>query len=181
MFMFVRSKYGRAIRAIRDDEIAASASGINTSFYKVLTFAYSAFFAGIAGALYACANATLSTASFAFTNSGILNSTFVVVMVVLGGMGSMTGSVVAAVIMFLVNYEIKNGAWVASLPSSVSGIFEYPMLVYALVLIIVIMFRPKGIFGSYEFSLQNLIPDIKAAHAARAAEKKERKEAASHG
>ena len=181
MFMFVRSKYGRAIRAIRDDEIAASASGINTSFYKVLTFAYSAFFAGIAGALYACANATLSTASFAFTNSGILNSTFVVVMVVLGGMGSMTGSVVAAVIMFLVNYEIKNGAWVASLPSSVSGIFEYPMLVYALVLIIVIMFRPKGIFGSYEFSLQNLIPDIKATHAARAAEKKERKEAASHG
>ena len=181
MFMFVRSKYGRAIRAIRDDEIAASASGINTSFYKVLTFAYSAFFAGIAGALYACANATLSTASFAFTNSGILNSTFVVVMVVLGGMGSMTGSVVAAVIMFLVNYEIKNGAWVASLPSSVSGIFEYPMLVYALVLIIVIMFRPKGIFGSYEFSLQNFIPDIKAAHAARVAEKKERKEAASHG
>lgn len=116
MFMFVRSKYGRAIRAIRDDEIAASASGINTSFYKVLTFAYSAFFAGIAGALYACANATLSTASFAFSNSGILNSTFVVVMVVLGGMGSMTGSVVAAVIMFLVNYEIKNGAWVAALP-----------------------------------------------------------------
>ena len=57
MFMFVRSKYGRAIRAIRDDEIAASASGINTSFYKVFTFAYSAFFAGIAGALYACANA----------------------------------------------------------------------------------------------------------------------------
>ena len=180
MFMFVRSKYGRAIRAIRDDEIAASASGINTSFYKVFTFAYSAFFAGIAGALYACANATLSTASFAFTNGGILNSTFVVVMVVLGGMGSMTGSIVAAVIMFFVNYEIKNGAWVSALPAAVSGVFEYPMLVYALVLIIVIMFRPKGIFGSYEFSLQNLIPDIRAARAARAAAKAERKEAGSH-
>ena len=100
MFMFVRSKYGRAIRAIREDEIAASASGINTSFYKVFTFAYSAFFAGVAGALYACANATLSTASFAFSNGGILNSTFVVVMVVLGGMGSLTGSIVAAIIMF---------------------------------------------------------------------------------
>ena len=86
MFMFIRSKYGRAIKAIRDDEIAASASGINTSFYKVFTFAYSAFFAGVAGALYACANATLSTSSFAFANGGILNSTFVVVMVVLGGM-----------------------------------------------------------------------------------------------
>lgn len=181
MFMFVRSKYGRAIRAIRDDEIAASASGVNTSYYKVLTFAYSAFFAGVAGALYSCTNATLSTSSFAFTNGGILNSTFVVVMVVLGGMGSLTGSVVAATIMFFVNYQIKNGAWVEHLPASVSGVFEYPMLVYALVLIIVILFRPKGIFGSYEFSLQNLIPDIRQAIQRRKAAKAERKEAQIHG
>ena len=181
MFMFVRSKYGRAIRAIRDDEIAASASGVNTSYYKVLTFAYSAFFAGVAGALYSCTNATLSTSSFAFPNGGILNSTFVVVMVVLGGMGSLTGSVVAATIMFFVNYQIKNGAWVEHLPASVSGVFEYPMLVYALVLIIVILFRPKGIFGSYEFSLQNLIPDIRRARERRKAAKAERKEAQAHG
>ena len=181
MFMFVRSKYGRAIRAIRDDEIAASASGVNTSYYKVLTFAYSAFFAGVAGALYSCTNATLSTSSFAFTNGGILNSTFVVVMVVLGGMGSLTGSVVAATILFFVNYQIKNGAWVEHLPASVSGVFEYPMLVYALVLIIVILFRPKGIFGSYEFSLQNLIPDIRRARERRKAAKAERKEAQAHG
>ena len=181
MFMFVRSKYGRAIRAIRDDEIAASASGVNTSYYNVLTFAYSAFFAGVAGALYSCTNATLSTSSFAFTNGGILNSTFVVVMVVLGGMGSLTGSVVAATIMFFVNYQIKNGAWVEHLPASVSGVFEYPMLVYALVLIIVILFRPKGIFGSYEFSLQNLIPDIRRARERRKAAKAERKEAQAHG
>lgn len=181
MFMFVRSKYGRAIRAIRDDEIAASASGVNTSYYKVLTFAYSAFFAGVAGVLYSCTNATLSTSSFAFTNGGILNSTFVVVMVVLGGMGSLTGSVVAATIMFFVNYQIKNGAWVEHLPASVSGVFEYPMLVYALVLIIVILFRPKGIFGSYEFSLQNLIPDIRRARERRKAAKAERKEAQAHG
>ena len=180
MFMFIRSKYGRAIKAIRDDEIAASASGINTSYYKVFTFAYSAFFAGIAGALYACANATLSTSSFAFTNGGILNSTFVVVMVVLGGMGSITGSVVAAVIMFLVNYQIKNGAWVALLPASVQGVFQYPMLVYAIVLIIIIVFRPKGIFGAYEFSLRNLPADLKASRARRAAEKAERKEAGVH-
>ena len=181
MFMFIRSKYGRAIKAIRDDEIAASASGINTAKFKVMTFAYSAFFAGVAGALYACTNATLSTSSFAFTNGGILNSTFVVVMVVLGGMGSLTGSVIAAVIMFLINYEIKNGQWVSALPASLSGIFEYPMLVYALVLIIVILFRPKGIFGSYEFSLQNLIPDIRQAIQRRKAAKAERKEAQAHG
>ena len=177
MFMFVRSKYGRAIRAIRDDEIAASASGVNTSRYKVLTFAYSAFFAGVAGALYACTNATLSTSSFAFTNGGILNSTFVVVMVVLGGMGSLTGSAVAAAIMFFVNYQIKNGAWVEARPASVRSVFEYPMLVYALVLIIVILFRPKGIFGTYEFSLQNLIPDLRRAIERRKAAKAERKEA----
>ena len=181
MFMFIRSKYGRAIKAIRDDEIAASASGINTSYYKVFTFAYSAFFAGIAGALYACANATLSTSSFAFTNGGILNSTFVVVMVVLGGMGSITGSVVAAVIMFLVNYQIKNGSWVTALPTSVQGIFEYPMLVYAIVLIVVILFRPKGIFGTYEFSLMNLRRDMKASLARKSAERAERKGAKSHG
>ncbi len=180
MFMFIRSKYGRAIRAIRDDEIAASASGVNVSKFKVLTFAYSAFFAGIAGALYACTNATLSTSSFAFTNGGILNSTFVVVMVVLGGMGSLTGSAVAAAIMFFVNYQIKNGSWVAALPSAVRGAFEYPMLVYALILIVVIMFRPKGIFGSYEFSLSNLIPDIRKAIAGKKAARAERKETTSN-
>ena len=181
MLMFVRSKYGRAIRAIRDDEIAAAASGINTSYYKVLTFAYSAFFAGVAGALYSCANATLSTSSFAFTNGGILNSTFIVVMVVLGGMGSITGSVTAAVIMFFINYQIKNGSWVSSLPAAVQAVFQYPMLVYAIVLIVVIMFRPRGIFGSYEFSLINLKKDLKAAMERRAAAKAERKEAKSNG
>ena len=180
MFMFIRSKYGRAIRAIRDDEIAASASGINTSFYKIMTFSYSAFFAGVAGALYACANATLSTSSFAFSNGGILNSTFIVVMVVLGGMGSLTGSIVAAVIMFLVNYQIKNGTWVTALPAAVQGVFQYPMLVYAIVLIVVIMFRPKGIFGSYEFSLINLGRDLKAVRLRKAAERAERKEAKAH-
>ena len=153
MFMFIRSKYGRAVRAIRDDEIAAAASGINTGYYKVLTFAFSAFFAGVAGALYACCNASLSTVSFSFTNGSILNSTFVVVMVVLGGMGSLTGSVVSAVVMFLLNYQIANGAWVDALPGFIQGAFTYPMLVYAVVLIVIIMFRPKGIFGAYEFSL----------------------------
>ena len=180
MFMFVRSKYGRAIRAIRDDEIAASASGINTSFYKVFTFSYSAFFAGVAGALYACSNATLSTASFAFANGGILNSTFVVVMVVLGGMGSLTGSIVSAIIMFFVNYQIKNGLWVKILPMWMQNIFAFPMLVYAVVLVIVIMFRPKGIFGTYELSLRNFFSDMRKHRQARLAQKQESKEVLSH-
>ena len=180
MFMFVRSKYGRAIRAIREDEIAASASGINTSYYKVFTFAYSAFFAGVAGALYACSNATLSTSSFAFSNGGILNSTFIVVMVVLGGMGSLTGSIVSAIIMFFVNYQIKNGLWVKVLPMWMQNVFAFPMLVYAIVLVIVIMFRPKGIFGTYELSLRNFFSDLKKQRQRRLAQRQESKEGLSH-
>ncbi|MCD7920653.1 MAG: branched-chain amino acid ABC transporter permease [Clostridiales bacterium] len=153
MLLFVRSKYGRAIRAIRDNEIAASTSGINVSYYKVLTFTISAFFAGITGALYACCNAALATTSFAFTNGSILNSVFIVVMVVVGGMGSMTGSAIAAVVLFLLNYTIKNGAWVSALPSILQNVFTYPMLVYSIALIIVILFRPRGIMGSREFAL----------------------------
>lgn len=178
MFMFIRSKYGRAIRAIRNDEIAASAAGINTSYYKVLTFSFSAFFAGVAGALYACANASLSTSSFSFTNGGILNSTFVVVMVVLGGMGSLTGSIFSAVIMYVLNYQIKNGAWVSALPGFLQGVFTYPMLVYALVLVVIIIFRPKGIFGSYEFSLTGLASSL--ATKLRGSKKSAAKEAAQH-
>ena len=178
MFMFIRSKYGRAIRAIRNDEIAASAAGINTSYYKVLTFAFSAFFAGVAGALYACSNSTLSTVSFSFTNGSILNSTFVVVMVVLGGMGSLTGSIFSAVIMYVLNYQIKNGAWVSALPGFLQGVFTYPMLVYALVLVVIIIFRPKGIFGSYEFSLTGLASSLAAK--LRGSKKSAAKEAAQH-
>ena len=161
MFMFVRSKYGRAIRAIRDDDIAASASGINVSFYKIFTFSYSAFFAGIAGAIYACCMNSLSTGSFSFSSNSILNSIFIVVMVVVGGMGSMTGSIVAAVGMFALNYQIKNGTWVAALPSFLQSAFAYPMLVYSIILIILILFRPKGIFGSYEFSPVGTVVAIK--------------------
>ena len=69
MCMFIRSKYGRAIEAIRDDEIAASASGVNTTYYKILTFVISAFFAGLAGGLYATCFSSLTTASFTFTSA----------------------------------------------------------------------------------------------------------------
>ncbi len=184
MFMFVRSKYGRCIRAIRDNEIAASASGVNVSYYKVLTFTISAFFAGITGALYACCNASLATTSFAFTNGSILNSVFIVVMVVVGGMGSLTGSVIAAVVLFLLNYTIKNGAWVAALPAFLQNVFTYPMLVYSVALIIVILFRPRGIMGSREFALCD-VPKwpgwIRAYFASRAEGKSVRKEAARYG
>ena len=180
MFMFVRSKYGRCIRAIRDNEIAASASGINVSYYKMLTFTISAFFAGITGALYACSNAALSTTSFAFTNGSILNSVFIVVMVVVGGMGSLTGSVIAAVVLFLLNYTIKNGAWVHALPAFLQNVFTYPMLVYSIALIVVIMFRPRGIMGSREFALCDVPQWPAKLRAGRMARKSLRKEAGHH-
>lgn len=157
MFMFINSKYGRAIKAIRDDEIAAEASGVNTSYYKIFTFAFSAFFAGLAGGLYATCFTSLSTASFTFASASIWNSTFIVVLVVLGGMGSLTGSIVAAIAMFLLNYEIKNGAWVSSMPGFIQTLFNYPMLIYALVLLVVIIFRPRGLLGTYEFSVDKLL------------------------
>ena len=180
MFMFVRSKYGRCIRAIRDNEIAASASGINVSYYKMLTFTISAFFAGITGALYACSNAALSTTSFAFTNGSILNSVFIVVMVVVGGMGSLTGSVIAAVVLFLLNYTIKNGAWVHALPAFLQNVFTYPMLVYSIALIVVIMFRPRGIMGSREFALCDVPQWPAKLRAGRMARKSLRKEVGHH-
>lgn len=160
MYMFVRSKYGRAITAIRDNEIAAAASGIDVSHFKVLTFVVGAFFAGIAGAIFAMCSSTLSTASFNFTSSSILNSTFIVVMVVIGGMGSLTGSSVAAVLLYLLNYTIKNGKWVDALPVFMQQAFAYPMLVYSIVMVIVIIFRPHGIFGTYEFSLYGTLRGI---------------------
>jgi len=155
MFMFIRSKFGRTIIAIREDEIAAGASGINVSKYKIGTFVLSAFFAGIAGGIYACCNGSLSTSSFAFANGSILNSTFIVVMVVLGGMGSLTGSIVAAVGMFLLNYIIKNVINVSGAGAFIQNLFNYPMLVYAIVLIIIILFKPRGLFGTKEFSIIN--------------------------
>ena len=176
----VRSRQGRAIMAIRDNEIAASASGINVSYYKMLTFTISAFFAGITGALYACSNAALSTTSFAFTNGSILNSVFIVVMVVVGGMGSLTGSVIAAVVLFLLNYTIKNGAWVHALPAFLQNVFTYPMLVYSIALIVVIMFRPRGIMGSREFALCDVPQWPAKLRAGRMARKSLRKEAGHH-
>ncbi|HPJ03069.1 MAG TPA: branched-chain amino acid ABC transporter permease [Candidatus Limiplasma sp.] len=157
MFMFITSKYGRAIKSIREDEIAASASGVNTTYYKILTFTLSAFFAGIAGGLYAICTGSLSTGSFTFASPSIWNSTFIVVLVVLGGMGSLTGSIVAAIAMYMLNYEIKNGAWVSAMPQFMQSIFAFPMLIYALVLMAVIMFRPFGLMGTYEFSLSRLL------------------------
>ncbi len=140
MFSFVRSKYGRAIIAIREDDIAASCVGLNNTFFKVLTFTISALFAGIAGAIFAHRGlGTLQHSDFSF-----LKSTEYVIMVVLGGMGSLTGSVIAAIVLSV-------------LPEALRAFAEYRMLMYSVVLVLVMIFRPIGLLGGYEFSLMRAL------------------------
>ena len=139
LFMFARSRYGRAVKAIRDDEIAASASGINITYMKVLVFAISAFFAGIAGGIFAQYIGSLNPAM-----AGWLQSINYVIMVVFGGMGSLTGSIVSAIALTI-------------LPELLRAFSTYRMLVYSVALVLIMIFRPQGIFGSWEFSLPRLV------------------------
>ncbi len=128
-----RSTYGRAFLAIRENEIAAEAMGVNTTQTKVRAFVISAFFAGIAGSLFAH---QLST-NLNPRELGFQKSFDVVIMVVLGGMGSVSGAVVAAVLLTI-------------LPELLRGVSEYRMIAYAFLLIVMMILRPQGIFGVRE-------------------------------
>ena len=90
----MKSRHGRAVLAIRDNEIAAESCGIQTTYYKVMAFAFSAAFAGLAGGLYACYIGVLNPSTF-----GFMKSIEILVMVVLGGMGSMLGSILSATVL----------------------------------------------------------------------------------
>lgn len=138
----MHSRHGRAILAIRENEIAADACGVNLTSYKVFTFAVSAFFAGVAGALYAGYQGSLFPKSFDF-----MQSINILVMVVLGGMGSMMGSVIAATVL-------------TALPLVLQSLSEYRMLIYSLLLIIVMIFKPSGLMGNFDFSLTNILEDL---------------------
>jgi len=125
----VDSTYGRGFLAVRDDEIAAEAMGINTTKYKVLAFVLGAFFAGIAGALYAHYITYITPEGFNF-----MKSVDVVVMVILGGMGNIFGVVLAATLLTVLNEFLRT--------------FEqYRMIVFALLLILMMILRPQGLLG----------------------------------
>ena len=130
-----RSTHGRALFAIRDDEVAAEALGVDTTKYKVLAFVMGAFFAGVAGGLFAHFLSYLNPSSFTF-----LKSIEVIAMVVLGGMGSISGSVIAAIVLTL-------------LPEVLRPVKEYRMVIYSLMLIILMITRPQGLLGTRELSL----------------------------
>ena len=139
IFAFIKSRHGRAVISIREDEIAAEASGIRTTYYKMMAFVLAAFFAGIAGGLYAHHVGVLAPTKFDFNYSVEF-----LVMVVLGGMGSITGSIIAAIVLTI-------------LPEALRGFEDYRMLLYSLVLIVMMLFRPTGLLGTYEFSLSRML------------------------
>ena len=139
MYMFVRSRYGRTVKAIREDYIAAAASNINVTYYKVLTFTVAAFFAGIGGAMYAHYMTAMIPTNFNFMYSAELLSE-----VIIGGAGSLTGAIIGA-------------SFLSSLPEVMRQFSQYRMLAYSVVLVLVMIFRPVGIFDTWEFSLTRLI------------------------
>lgn len=131
---FTNSTHGRACISIRENEIAADAMGINTTYYKVVAFALGAFFAGVAGALYAHNFYIIQP-----TNFGFLKSFDILIFVVLGGLGSMSGSVIAAILLTIISTFLQ----------------EYPetrMIIYSFVLIVMMIYRPQGLMGTKELT-----------------------------
>ena len=124
----VNSTYGRGFIAVHDDEIAASSVGINPVRYKVTAFVFGAFFAGIAGGLYAHHKQFLAPTGFDF-----LKSMDIVMMVILGGMGRTAGVILAAILLTL-------------LPEFLRGFAEYRMILYSLLIIVLMITRPQGLF-----------------------------------
>ncbi|QNK48181.1 branched-chain amino acid ABC transporter permease [Brevibacterium sp. PAMC23299] len=129
---FTNSTHGRACISVREDETAADAMGINTTYYKVAAFVIGAFFAGIAGSLYAHNFYIIQPSNF-----GFLKSFDILIFVVLGGLGSLSGSVLAAILLTIVTTFLQ----------------DYPetrMIIYSLVLILMMIFRPQGLMGTKE-------------------------------
>jgi branched-chain amino acid transport system permease protein len=133
----VNSTYGRGFIAVHDDEIAASSIGVNPVRYKVTAFVFGAFFAGIAGGLYAHHKQFLSPTGFDF-----LKSIDIVMMVILGGMGRTAGVIVAAILLTL-------------LPEFLRGFAEYRMILYALLIILLMILRPQGLFSFRRKEIKN--------------------------
>ena len=135
----MKSRHGRAILSILKDEIASESSGIRTTYYKTFAFVLSAMLAGIAGCLYAGYLGSLYPSTFKF-----MKSIEILVIVVLGGMGSMLGSIVSATVLTV-------------LPELLRSVADYRMVAYSLALVIMMIFRPKGLFGSYDFSMSRVL------------------------
>jgi len=136
----VNSPFGRILRSIREDEIASEALGKNTAKYKLLVFMIGAFFAGIGGSLYAHYITFIDPSSFT-----VMESITILLMVIFGGMGSISGSIVGAMILVILPELLR----FLGMPSSIAA----PMrqMIYGLLLVILMLKRPKGLLGRYRF------------------------------
>lgn len=139
LWRLVHSSYGRAFLSVREDEVAAECMGIHTTSVKVKAFVVSSFFAGAAGALFAQTTNSLNPATFTF-----VKSVDVVIMVVLGGMGSMSGSIVGAVLVSILPEALRP-------LQAYTGRVDLRMVIYSLALILLMILRPQGLFGSKEW------------------------------
>jgi branched-chain amino acid transport system permease protein len=141
-----RSTHGRALLAIREDEIAAEAMGVNTTAYKVRAFVVASFFAGLAGGAFAHYQSIVAPSSFTF-----VKSMEVVVMVVAGGLGSTTGAIVAAVFLTLLPEALRSVFLQLSGDGTMAQMVEQVrMPIYGLLLIVIMLVRPQGLFGTRE-------------------------------
>ncbi|WP_414654225.1 branched-chain amino acid ABC transporter permease [Hyalangium sp.] len=140
------SSHGRSLWAIREDEVAAEAMGVDTTGYKVRAFVISAFFAGIAGGLFAHFVPIINPGSFTF-----VKSMEVVVMVVLGGLGSTTGAIIAAMFLTLLPEALRSAFTVMGAEGSLAQkVDQIRMPVYGLMLVALMLLRPQGLFGTRE-------------------------------
>jgi branched-chain amino acid transport system permease protein len=135
---FLRSSYGRAIMACREDEIAAGSSGIDVFRYKMTGFVIAAFIAGMGGVLYVLVNGSIRPDMAQF-----LRSIDFLIYVVLGGMGSMTGAILSAYVLSCLQEVLR-------------FLQDYRLLIYPLILIFVMLFRPQGLLGMKELSFVRL-------------------------
>lgn len=136
IYNIIHSSQGRAMLSVRENEIAAESMGINAFKYKIMSFVIGAFFAGLAGGLYAHYMGYIQPTAFDF-NKSIDYLTFVV----FGGMGSLSGSVIATIILTF-------------LPELLRGFQNFRMILYPLALIILMIFRPQGLLGDKEITFK---------------------------
>ena len=153
--LLINSSFGRAFKAIRDDEVAAEAMGINLAHHKRMSFCISSFFAGVGGALLAMYQTTIQAQAFKS------NMTYeILLIVVIGGLGSVTGSVLATFLFYAASEW-----WLRFLDSPLMiGSFQVPLLrsgfrkvVFSVVIMLIVLFARQGIMGDHEFSLSGLM------------------------
>jgi branched-chain amino acid transport system permease protein len=140
LWLLVNRPFGRVLRGIREDEIATQALGKNTPLFKLKVFMTGAFFAGLAGALYAHYITFIDPSSFT-----IMESITILLMVILGGMGSLRGALIGAFLLIAIPEALR----FVGLPSSIAAPLR--QMLYGLILVLLMLFRPQGIIGGYEW------------------------------